>query len=249
MNRLWNRHSTTSLFKNQGSVSPMEAPKERPTRNRSPLSPALIPLALLGITCGFSLVQRATAAITHSDKASNQFGNMSMDDARQAASLLCSQLTGSLATATDVSRQSAYSWRRHSMVREWNVLCDSSQSQYLVRINADTRRIYAINRMDTASGGDLPMSPPLTEPLIMTRTLAEERAQQYLRIVGVPSKGLIQIEFTDPHFETGGSDEAVPQWNFTYRRSVPGLGKRLLKVSINGETGALEHVWNPVFAL
>jgi hypothetical protein len=219
-------------------------------------SPALAPIALLGITCGFSLVHRAAAAMTHSVKADSRFGNMSMDEARKAASVLCSQVTGSSAAVADVSRQCAYSWRRQTMVREWNVTCNSPQGQYLVRINADTRRIYAINRMDipsvAASDGKTThseLSPSLTEPIIMTRTLAEERAKEYLRIVGVPSKGLNEMELTQPEFQPAGSGDGVPQWNFTYRRSVPGYGKRLLKVSINGETGGLEHVWNPVYAM
>jgi hypothetical protein len=209
---------------------------------------------MLGIACGFSLVQRATAAITHSESASRYFGNMSSDEARQAADELCTEITGSTVTTLDVSRQSAYSWRRQTMVREWNVLCDSSQGQYLVRINADTKRVYAINRMDSSSGpaartASSRIEPPLTEPIVMTRTLAEEQARRYLKIVGIPSQGLKQLQFMSPQMGMAGSENGVPQWNFTYRRSVPGLGKRLLKVSINGETGGLEHVWNPIYAL
>jgi hypothetical protein len=252
MNRNGNMRIKSPLVQTQSTDATRETLNERHKRNRSLFSLALIPVALLGITCGFSVVQRAAAAITHSDKAENVFGHMSMDEAKQSASKLCTELTGSPATATDVSRQCAYSWRRHSMVREWNVMCDSSEGQYLVRINADSRRIYAINRMDnpaTGKGASADSAEPLTEPILMTRTLAEERALKYLQIVGVPSQGLTQLEFTNPHYETSSSEEAIPQWNFTYRRSVPGLGKRLLKVSINGETGGLEHVWNPVFAL
>jgi hypothetical protein len=181
---------------------------------------------------------------------------MSKDEAKQAASLLCSELMGTSATAIEVTRQCAYSSRRQNMVREWNVLCDSSEGQYLVRINADTQRIYGINRMDNGSekAADEYVTESfaeysLTEPMAITRSLAEERALAYLRIVGVPSQGLKKLEITDAQYQTAGSEDIVSHWNFTYCRSVPGFGKRLLKVSINGETGRLEHVWNPVSAL
>lgn len=243
MNRVRNTSSRIHTAENQGEDSENRIVPERRNQNRPLLSLALAPLAILGITCGFSLAQRATAAITCSDKAENRFGHMSIDQAKQAAIQLCSELTRSEVTVTDISRQSAYSWRRHSMVREWNVTCDSSAGQYLVRINADTRRVYAINRMDTVS------APILTEPIFLTKTRAEERALAYLRIVGVPSEGLTQLNFSNQTMQAAGAEDLIPRWNFTYRRSVPGLGERLLKVSINGETGRLEHVWNPVFAL
>ncbi|MES2464166.1 MAG: hypothetical protein V4671_26690 [Armatimonadota bacterium] len=244
---------SSPLSESQNLISE-EKTSQNKVRNRSAFSLALLPLALLGVTCGFSLVQRTAAAMTHSKKESVKFGNMTEDEAKRAASLLCSQLTSSPTTAADVSQQCAYSWRRQTMVREWNVLCDSNQGRYLVRINADTRRIYAINRMDTVSGdiskGEAATMPQtLTEPIIMTRTLAEERARAYLKIVGVPLNGLKQLESIDLQYEPSNSEDAVAQWNFTYRRSVPGFGKRLLKVSVNGATGGLEHVWNPVYAM
>jgi hypothetical protein len=245
------------ISKKQNRVSKEETANDGHAPTRPPLSLALVPLAILGITCGFSVVQRAAAAITDPEKYGQVFGNMTNHEAREEASLLCSQLTGSKATVTQVSRQCAYSARRQSMVREWNVLCDSSEGQYLIRINADTRRIYAVNRIDTSSEiaskevSTSPKAPSLTEPIVMTRTVAEERARECLNIVGVSSQGLKSLSCTATQHQAPGTGlkDVVPQWNFTYRRSVPGLGERLLKVSINGETGSLEHVWNPVLAL
>jgi hypothetical protein len=109
----------------------------------------------------------------------------------------------------------------------------------------DTKLDKAIDGTVTESSEEY----SLTEPMAITRTLAEERALECLRIVGVPSQGLKKLEISSAQYQTAGSEASVPHWNFTYRRSVPGFGKRLLKVSINGETGRLEHVWNPVFAL
>lgn len=255
MNRIGTMRSISPLAGEQSPLSSAQTLRGRPARNRPPFSLALIPLALLGITCGFSLVQRAAASITHSDTSESQFGSMNAEQASQAAVLLCTELTSSPATVVDVSRQCAYSSRHKSMVREWNITCDSSQGQYLVRINADTQRVYAINRMDTPpdkTGADgridsSALSPD--EPIAMTRTVAEGRARQYLQIIGIPSKGLTELELKGLQCPSGDPAYIVPQWNFTFRRSVPGRGKRLLKVSINGETGGLEHVWNPVLAL
>ncbi|MBC8103771.1 MAG: hypothetical protein H7Z41_14445 [Cytophagales bacterium] len=241
------------------SASPLAESRDRRLGNRSPLSVALIPFALLAITCGFSLVHRAAAAITHPAREDAAFGKMTAADAEKCASALCVRLTGSPVTRTDTSRQCAYSWRRHTVVREWNILCDSAQGQYLVRINADTRRVYAINRMDAPLAG-IPnqtgdrdayetFENPDGDSIPMTRGIAEERARQYLQIVGVPSEGLKQMEADPKAGDLCKSDDSAAQWNFTYRRAVPGRGQRLLKVSINGTTGNLEHVWNPVLAL
>lgn len=256
MNRMPHMRKKYTLYNIPGSVSTTETLREGFIRNRSLFSLAIVPLALLGITCGFSVVQRATASITQPTKYGQVFGNMSEQEARQAAIALCSKVTDGQATAKEVSRQCAYSWRRQTMVREWNVTCDSPEGQYLIRINADTRRVYAINRLDAppaiiADGktAPSPASPPLTEPIIISRSLAEVRAKEYLQIVGIPLQGLKQLDSSSARFQTEGSPDAIPQWNFTFRRSVPGLGERLLKVSINGETGGLEHVWNPVFAM
>ena len=255
MKRAWGLPSPSDLSQDLGTVSSVSFPVPQ-NRRAGNISLALIPLALLGITCGFSLVQRAAASIAHPEKFANRYGKMTTDEAQKTATTLCTELTGSPASVADVSRQCAYSWKRQIMVREWNVLCDSSQGQFLVRINADSRRVYAINRMDATSSavpdGSKTADGAIFKPqeeLPVSQTLAEERAREYLRIVGVPSKGLTQMQFRNQHIQAPGSDEAASQWNFTYRRSVPGLGKRLLKVSVNGETGTLEHVWNPVLAL
>lgn len=231
-------------------------PKSAPHRASLPF--VLAPLALLGITGGFSAVQRAAAAITHpgaaaADSSAAMFGRMSADEARRYAKDLCLAVTGAHVITTEASCQSAYSWRRHEVVREWNVLCDTSNGQYLLRINAETRRLYAINRMDLPPAPGVPSSSADTEsgsgddsgPI--TRQVAAARARQYLRLAGVDSRGLHQVDATARDAESNG--RTASQWNFTFRRPVPGYGERLLKISIDGRNGALEHVWNPINAM
>lgn len=213
--------------------------------NRSPLAVTLIPLALLFITCGLSAVHRATAAITHPEPTGPYGGRMTADEASQDANSLCSRFTGAPSTIKDVSEQSAYSWRRHTIVREWNVLCDSANGEYLMRINADTKRVYAINRMDLPAA----QGTPDDDGGPISRAIAEQRARQYLNLIGIPSETLKPIRDSDVDHPVPTSSQAIPQWNFTYRHHVPGLGDRLLKVSVNGESGGLEHVWNPVSAM
>src|SRR5687767_9328046 len=108
MNQMRNMRTKYPHYENPGSVSTKETLQEGFTRNRSLFSLAVVPLALLGITCGFSVVQRATASITEPMKYGQVFGSMSENEARQAAIALCSKVTDGQATAKEVSRQCAY---------------------------------------------------------------------------------------------------------------------------------------------
>lgn len=269
-------------------VSPAAAAPD-PTRaaNRRNLLVTSVPLLLVAALCLFAVVKR-TAIDPLTDR---RFGNMSRSEARLLAGALCSRLTGEQARAVDVSQQAAFSCRRRAVVREWDVVCDTADGQYLLRINADSGRVYAVNRLLRGRPGALAIgapaghermsaaAPPADEaeeerrmragyapvagPARLTREEAEARAREYLHLLGVPAQGLRRMDdaaaplpvdgagAAEPGIDAGAGYAPVPDslWNFTYRRHVPGLGDRLLKVSVNGRSGELEHVWNPVSAL
>lgn len=229
------------------------------TGNRHPLLLASSPLLFMAAACVFAVGQRHVANRL-SDKT---FGQLSRTQAKQVADEACTRLTGERAEPTHATYQSAYSVQRGAIVREWDIVCSTPGAQYLIRINADTSRVYAVNRLkgtasfppesvlDTGDGNTLPAAFPDEEsaaaddtdlPPRVSRHEAEQQAKRYLGMMGVPSQGLRPVS-------AGSSVKNGAQWNFTFRRKVPGMGSRLLKVSIDGQSGALEHLWNPVFAL
>ena len=228
-----NRNNTTA-----GTTAHQATRTGRPQNtggsNRQTLFTALAPLALLGVWCAGTMIQRTVSE--HS--AGKTFGTMSQRDAGQVATTLCTQLTGQAPRTQDASSQSAYSRRRGTTIHEWNVLCDTNEGEYLLRINADTQKVYAINRMETEAS-----TASETEGTVSAKE-AEAKATAYLRVLGVSQKGLTLV------YKSSEKDATTDgQWNFTYRRFVPGVGARLLKVSISGKDGGLEHIWNPVCAL
>ncbi len=238
---------------------------------------ALAPVAVLAVACVGAATQRAVAhragqARALSASAQTPFGKISDNDARRIADTACSEMTGAPAATLDATRQTAYSSRRRETVREWNVICNTPAAVYLVRINANTGKIYAINRMgeggmDNADAlarlqGDI-RSPEAAETVSSSdsvgactddaqaqavarvrKTTAEAQARRFLQVAGVPEKGLRPIS---EGVSCGTHQDA--QWNFTYRRHVPGLGNRLVKVSVDGTSGQLAHMWNPVSAM
>jgi len=216
--------------------------------NRSPLSVALVPFVFLGISCCFSLVQRAAAAITRARTGDVRLGGMRQVEAEQYALYLCSTMTGSRGVVVDTSGQSAYSWRHHAPVREWNVLCDSTRGQYLFRINADSQTVYGINRLDAAPADTTEESSARQPDSLVGGTLtaaaAEKRAHLFLRLAGVPAGGLEHAKTVQ---STGLTVDGQPmtEWHFIYHRRQKDQPDRLVMISIDGRTGAIEHLWNP----
>jgi hypothetical protein len=262
--------------------------------DRRPLLLLSVPLLAVAALCFFSFVKREALDPLFDPP----FGAMSRSQARQVAGALCTRLTGEPARPTDASRQAAFSCRRKRVVREWEVVCDTADGgQYLLRLNADSGAVYAVNRLDRradnpqaggyaigspAVGATPPAAPPASEAEeearlsgsvatpVLTRAEAEASARRYLALIGVSSDGLRVVgepdcvsggEGGDPAADRGASAAAASApsacaspsgsclWNFTFRRRVPGVGDRLLKVSVDGRDGELEHVWNPVSAL
>ena len=223
----------------------------------------IIPPALLLIACAGAVLQRTTAAHTiyHNQSGAKdmiRFGSTGDAEARAIANKVCTQLTGEAAQSVDVSFQSAFSNRRGKATREWDVLCNTEAALYLVRINSDTGRVYGINRM--GAGGANPAdalerlnndkglanaAPDAeeTNALPLSGAAAEARAKRYLQVIGVSPDALHSVSQSRSQ-----TVDDFNQWNFTFRRRVPGAGSRLVKVSLDG-SGQLTHIWNPVCSL
>jgi hypothetical protein len=136
----------------------------------------LSPLLLVGATCA------ASAALRHQQEKSNLPSvafpgtpqGQAANAACEAAQSFLNRLFGNQANIKHTSLVSAYSLRQQKGTeKQWSVFCETDNGSYLLRINADTRRVYAMNRMertemyaraageytgDPAVGADTPVS-------------------------------------------------------------------------------------------
>jgi len=240
--------------------------------NRQKLVTLGFPLALVVAFGLFSLLQRSV----------HGFGENPADLVRNAQEVveasgiagdICEKLTGQgVDHEMQVTEETAYSKRRHSLVREWVVLCNTANGQqYLVRINSRTQQISAVNRLDTVAQGKTAATPAdatmsyysdseCSNAGVISTSEAELAVHHYLALAGIPEEGLEPVSYDDPEtsphfktlknrvdFQTALGDEMVRC--YSYRRYVPGVGYRLIKISIDLHTGELVHLWNPVAAL
>lgn len=226
----------------------------RNAQNRRALLLALLPLLLVA---GSGTVGLARQAIQRRYQMSFAGGNLGRGEASRIAAGMCSRLTGEEAVAVDVTFQTAVSVRRGAAVGEWDVLCRTPRgAHYLLRVNAESRRVYGVNRIDEtaqsaaqargfAPAAALDDASAIPGPDVrVSRKMAEANALRYLSLLGIPKTGLRPLAH-------GDAPEAIfnsPQYNFTYVREVPGVGKRLLKVSVSSRDGRLHHAWNPSFS-
>jgi len=249
---------TIPVLKNETApVIAMTSDSEQ-NENRQRLAIVGMPMALVAAFCLFSLAQRTVQGFVddHTAKKTNQ---MTMSDAKRIAGSMCLNVTGHTTKELEVSQQAAFSLRRNGPVREWEVLCDAGEGRrYLVRINARTHTIYAINRVDTPASSLAIARPslPHTSQNELPIEVSQARAKQYLRTCGIPTEGLQFLPDTDGIAALAKENEEVHYENsrddvqcFTYKHYVPGIGMRMLKVGVNRYTGELEHLWNPVAAL
>ena len=233
--------------------------------NRRNLIITSLPLALFALVCVVSFVARAAApGAAGLDR--RTFGKTTRAEATTIARSVLHEMTGETPEAVEVSTQTAFAHRRAETVREWNVLFDTPGGRYLLRLNAETGTVYAVNRLNVGS------RPRDTGGAGVSRRQAETRARAYLGLLGVPTRELTLLPEAnrlmpdpghparrrvsgsagaggDADANAEGYDDGTGLYNFTYRRPVPGLGSRLLKISVNRANASLEHVWNPVSAL
>ena len=144
----------------------------------------------------------------------------------------------------EFSAQSVFSVRRNSAVAEWNVLyTNATNRQYSMRINAATKQVYAVNTVESVAV-PLAVARPASESAISRRD-AQQQAQRYLKAFGITDAALAESDAVmemEPDFVTGNSDGT---YAFTYAQSVPNVGRRIVKIAVNRETGELTHFWNP----
>lgn len=221
-------------MKNTTIGSPSSVAAADPAANKRNLILSLIPVLVPVAFCVFAVAQRAVTAVLPGAA----YGQTSSRQVRQLAGALCQQISGAAANPVETSQQTAFSQRTGRVVREWSVLCDTARASYLVRINADTGRVFGVNRMDTAEG-------EATKGALLSRTKAESYARRYLNLIGAPA----QAVETYPGHTAAARRGARDTWCFNYRLKTKRAPGRILSVCVNGRSGALVYAWNPALAL
>jgi hypothetical protein len=231
---------TGRLHKTADTESASGRPGAGAPRQRTAVLVAFAPLAVIVALFLWGLGQRALADHRRPD------GILSRQEATRLALKVCGELTGSPSRVRDATLQSAFSRQRGALVQEWGMLCETGAGEYLLRMNATTGRVYAINHLTGQSEPSSAVSEraaDATDRPLLTRQEAEAEARRYLGLLGVSTRDMKPIS------EEADEGDTPEQWNFTFQREVPGMGPRLLKISVNGKNGNLEDAWNPVYAL
>jgi hypothetical protein len=205
-----------------------------------------LPVFLLVLWAAASCVGRTTL-----ESRQQKVGGTSAANARQAkatAGSFMSYITEDTVSPDKLqfSELSAYSPHRNRYVGDWNVVYGAATDhQYLIRLNAATRQIYAINRTREASA----VAHQPTEES-MTEEAARALALRYLGRLGndVDSLRLSRARRTNGrpgYTEPNNSQSYV----FFYRRETSGGKERFLLVAIDRSTGGLNYYWNPSAAI
>jgi hypothetical protein len=206
----------------------------------------LLALAPLLLVVGVTLLTNVTQQIRRAQPGAS-LGRMSEREARRLAENFCGRFVDQgMVTAQEASGQTAYGKRRDVVINEWGVLCDTDKGEYLVRINSNTRRVFAVNRISDPNGQPLwsEAGNVKSKKGSLSKQQAEKQALRYLRMVGVRMRDVRTVR---PATQSSMKNGEV--WNFTYRRQIAGKDGYLVKVTVNSATGGLENVWNPTSAL
>jgi hypothetical protein len=206
-------------------------PEARDKSSRRKLWLSLLPLLIPAALCLFSLAQRTLAADTA--------GTMEQREAHRIASNFCTQITGHPIRVVEASQIKGTSYRKNKLVREWDVVCDSGEDRYLLRINAENGRVFGVNRLSQAS----------THPreVRITRRDAERTAKRYFTMLGVRPHA-IQVSGQPSIFEQEDGTRGSA-WNFRLQIHRADLGRRTMSLSIDALTGDLVCAWNPSSSL
>jgi hypothetical protein len=207
----------------------------RTTGNRQGYLVALLPLLLLGAT--------SVAAFAHRVIASHApdpiVGDLSRSEADWVARLSCCRLTGDAARVVEAEPLSAFAVSHHAQVYGWNVRCRTADGDYLVRVNAQTFRIYGVDRIIPSADNDAGAAPE-KNTLRLSRRDAERQARCYLHRVGLPAQDVARLALSHVSYS---AFSAV--WTFRYLNSVPRRGIRTLSVTIDAHNGRLVNLWDP----
>lgn len=219
------------------STLKQESPKGR-------LMVAAMPLALLALWCLASLGERTAQYLLHPAESQNLA--KSQAQARKVAASVLRAVEGDPATANGLqfSTQSAFSVRRNAAIHEWNVTANSGENRhYLLRINARTKIVYAINRV---SAVPLAMARP-AEAGTITQDQARELARHYLQTITGDKRDRSVVWDNVGTMEgdaTVQTDDSV-SYIFTCRHYVSGGDNGLIKIGVDRQTGDLSYYWNP----
>lgn len=198
---------------------------------------SVLPVLLVGMACLSSYGLKIV-------RAEKMHGQMTRSEAEYAARQALQRLTGARVQSAEVTATGAFSVGQRRATRTWDAVCRTAQGPYLIRINADSRRLYAVNYLGALSGEAGPSAGRASGALpSLTRAEGEQRAKQLLEVAGVSAKALQATRAQE-------SVLGAPRWCFTFQRAAStGGNARLVKVALNSRTGALQHLWNPVNAL
>lgn len=234
------------------------------TQNRSALLFTCAPLAALAAFVGISGIAQKQVQARESTV---RYGQLTARDAQTTAKQNLTQLLGTAGTNVKVesaSPQEGVLFRRDGQVqpittRSWDVTLSTDTAEYLVRMNADTKQIFAVNRFDAKANlapeddGNVEDSVSLPSLQMQNKHLLSQAegeifARQCLRKMDIPitRSTVLTVRAVHSHDD---STNATPLWEFSYKCHTAGWSTRKLRICIDRRTGHLENIWNPAAVL
>jgi hypothetical protein len=195
-------------------------------RNAKGLFVAALPLIVIlgSAATGFARHQlqtrRVAVALPPTGITQAQVGELAQE--------VCGRITDGPVAVEEPALYQTNSPRRHRIRTEWGVGCRSESATYMLRVNAENGKVYAVNRLDERESGNTDLAAAPMSP--QQRRKAEQIACHYLQLLEVTATtpvAMVNNQVAQHAASTTG------QWNFTYKRSVPGAGTRLVKVSVS----------------
>lgn len=202
----------------------------RRASNQGRLLFSLLPIGATAFFCLVTAGQRALVAADASPSAEPK-------QAQQAARDYCTQIVGDDAHVKEVSQQITFAQRGQRPVRVWDIVCNSPAGggEYLLRINADTKQVFGVNRLTDLQAASSEEG--------CSQAMAEDRAKRYLGLLGIPAHRLQRV----PSHGAPLCKRRPASWSFTYRHTEPGRKKYALSVSVDATTGNLVCACIPEF--
>jgi len=230
-------------------AAPADPPQKTPSRISTVATAVLPPRFLLYIAIIVTMIAlgavRPLVRLHEGIDVYNCIGSTTGDGCRpsvlspailERVTALCTTVIAPDAVPVEIHDTIITSPVRRQQIRERSIVCLSGGERYLLRMNAGTGCLRAINRLvPWPSDSFDPTAPMLSQSVAIQRTL------QCLQLAGVAPAHVTRIvTCLDPP-----SEHNAREWIIIYRSTQSPHRDIRIKIALDGATGRIDSYWNP----